>query len=138
MDFNEQMIASFRANGGDVKEPMAFGRTLILVHVPRKDGSVLVRPLRGMPDGDAWMVAGSGGGSPKHPAWVHGLRRADEVDIEIPADPEPETVRVKVEELTGAERDRGWKVFTDTEKGFADYELKAQGRLIPVFRFTRA
>jgi deazaflavin-dependent oxidoreductase (nitroreductase family) len=137
MDFNEQMVASFRANGGDVQEPIAFGRTLILVHVPRKDGSVLVRPLRSMPDGDAWTVAGSGGGSPQTPAWVHGLRRAGEVDIEIPADPTPETVRVHVEDLAGAERDRAWQVFVDTEPGFGEYQEKAGDRVIPVFRFTR-
>ncbi|MCL2543473.1 MAG: nitroreductase family deazaflavin-dependent oxidoreductase [Nocardioidaceae bacterium] len=138
MDFNEQMIAAFRANGGDVQEPAAFGRSLILVHVPRKDGSILVRPLRNMPAGDdAWMVAGSAGGSPKDPAWVHSLRRTDRVDIEVPADPEPVLVPVHVEELLDDERDRAWQVFVDAEPGFGEYERKAEGRVIPVFRLTR-
>lgn len=137
MDFNQQIIDTFRSHGGDVQEPVAFGKVLILVHIPRKDGSIRPQPLRNMPDGDAWMVAGSAGGSPKTPGWVHALRRVDEVDIEVPADPVPETVHVRVEELSGAGRDRAWKVFTDAEPGFAEYEKKAGDRVIPVFRFTR-
>lgn len=138
MDFNEQMITGFRAHGGNVTEPMNFGRSLILVHVPRKDGSVKVRPLRSVPDGDAWTVVGSAAGSPKHPAWVHGLRRVSETDIEVPADPEPELVHVSVEELSGAERDRIWAAFVEAGPMFAEYAEKAEGRVFPVFRFTRA
>lgn len=137
MDFNEQIIAAFRAHGGDVQEPVAFGKVLILVHIPRKDGSVRPQPLRNVSDGDAWMVAGSAGGSSKTPAWVHGLRRAAEVDIEVPATPTPETVRVRVEELDGDAYDRAWQSFKDTEPGFAEYEQQAGGRRIPVFRLTR-
>ncbi|HJQ04667.1 MAG TPA: nitroreductase/quinone reductase family protein [Nocardioides sp.] len=137
MDFNQQIIDAFRTHGGDVQEPVAFGRTLILVHIPRRDGSVRPQPLRNMPDGDAWMVAGSAGGSPRTPGWVHALRRVDEVDIEVPADPAPETVRVRVEELEGAAYERAWGIFKETEPGFAAYEEQAGGRRIPVFRFTR-
>lgn len=138
MDRNEQMITAFRANGGNVTEPMDFGRTLVLVHVVRKDGSVKVRPLRSVPDGGGWTVVGTAAGSPKHPAWVYGLRRMTQTDIEIPADPEPEIVHVDIEELTGAERDRVWQRFLEVSPGFADYEAKAQGRVFPIFRFTRA
>jgi deazaflavin-dependent oxidoreductase (nitroreductase family) len=142
MDFNDQMVAAFRANGGNVTAPADFGRSLILVHVPRKDGSIKVRPLRAVPDGESWTVVGSAAGAPHDPAWVHGLRRSaragEPVDIEVPAEPGPEKVATRVEELTGAERDRIWGLFLEAAPAFAEYEAKAEGRVFPVFRFTRA
>src|SRR5690606_40041991 len=44
MDFNQQIIDTFRTNGGVVEQP-PFGDGLVLVHVPKKDGGVRVTPL---------------------------------------------------------------------------------------------
>lgn len=136
MDFNQQIIDTFRAHGGEVNDPMPFGRNLVLVHVPKKDGTVRVAPLASVRDGDAWHVVGSAGGSPRHPAWVHGLRRAERVDIEVPGDP-VETVEATVEELTGDERDAMWGRFTAMSAGFSGYEKTAEGRVFPIFRLRR-
>ncbi|MBL0888530.1 nitroreductase/quinone reductase family protein [Myceligenerans indicum] len=135
MDFNQQIIDTFRANGGEVNEPMRFGKALVLVHVPKKDGSERIAPLAAIPHDDAWHVVGSAGGSPKHPAWVYGLRRAEQVDIEVPGDP-VETVSATVFELTGDERDSMWERFKAFSSGFAEYEKSAEGRVFPIFRLT--
>lgn len=135
MDFNQQIIDTFRANGGEVNEPIQFGKGLVLVHVPRKDGGERIAPLAAIPEDAAWYVVGSAGGSPKHPAWVYGLRRAEQVDLEIPGDP-VETVRTKVSELTGDERDAMWERFKEMSSGFAGYEKTAEGRVFPIFRLS--
>jgi deazaflavin-dependent oxidoreductase (nitroreductase family) len=133
MDFNQQIVDTFRANGGEVNEPMRFGRSLVLVHVPRKDGSVRIAPLAAIQEDGARYIVGSAGGSPKHPAWVYGLRRAEQVDIEVPGEP-VETVRAKVEELSGEARDAMWARFKEFSAGFAGYEKTAEGRVFPIFR----
>ncbi|MBE1875782.1 nitroreductase/quinone reductase family protein [Myceligenerans pegani] len=139
MDFNQQIIDTFRANGGEVNEPIRFGRALVLVHVPKKEGGERIAPLAAIPEDGAWHVVGSAGGSPKHPAWVYGLRRAQEaaepVDIEIPGEP-VETVAAKVSELTGEERDAMWERFKAFSSGFAEYEKTAEGRVFPIFRLS--
>lgn len=133
MDFNQQIVDAFRANGGEVNEPVRFGKGLVLVHVPRKDGSVRIAPLAAIQDDGVRYVVGSAGGSPKHPAWVYGLRRTEEVDVEVPGEPVV-TVRAKVEELTGEERDTMWARFKEFSSGFASYERTAEGRVFPIFR----
>lgn len=135
MDFNQQIIDTFRANGGEVSEPVQFGKGLVLVHVPRKDGSIRIAPLAAINEDSAWYIVGSAGGSPRHPAWVYGLRRAEQVDIEVPGDP-VRTVRTKVEEVTGDERDAMWERFKAFSSGFAAYEKTAEGRAFPIFRLT--
>lgn len=135
MDFNQQIIDTFRANAGEVNEPVQFGKALVLVHVPKKDGTTRIAPLAAIQDDGAWHIVGSAGGSPKHPSWVYGLRRAEQVDIEIPGEP-VETVRTKVEEVTGESRDILWARFKEFSSGFAAYEKTAEGRAFPIFRLT--
>jgi deazaflavin-dependent oxidoreductase (nitroreductase family) len=135
MDFNQQIIDTFRANGGEVNEPMQFGKGLVLVHVPRKDGSIRIAPLAAIHDDGAWHIVGSAGGSTKNPAWVYGLRRSEQVDLEVPGDP-VQTLRTKVEELTGDERDAMWERFKAFSSGFAGYEKTAEGRVFPIFRLV--
>jgi deazaflavin-dependent oxidoreductase (nitroreductase family) len=135
MDFNQQIIDTFRANAGEVNEPMRFGKSLVLVHVPKKDGSVRIAPLAAIQEDGAWHIVGSAGGSPKHPAWIYGLRRTEQVDIEVPGEPVT-TVPAKVEELTGEERDAMWERFKAFSSGFAGYEKTAEGRVFPIFRLS--
>ena len=135
MDFNQQIIDTFRANGGEVNEPIQFGKGLVLVHVPRKDGSIRIAPLAAIQEDGAWHIVGSAGGSPKNPAWVYGLRRAEQVDLEVPGDP-VETLQTKVEEITGDERDAWWERFKAFSSGFAGYEKTAEGRVFPIFRLV--
>lgn len=133
MDFNQQIVDTFRANAGEVNEPIQFGRGLVLVHVPKKDGSIRIAPLASIHEDGAWHVVGSAGGAPKHPAWVYGLRRTEQTDIEVPGDP-VKTLQAKVEELTGDERDAMWDRFKAFSAGFAEYEKTAEGRVFPIFR----
>lgn len=134
MDFNQQIIDTFRTNGGVVEQP-PLGDGLVLVHVPKKDGGVRVTPLAAVQHDGAWHVVGSGGGSPRHPAWIYGLRRAEQVDLEVPGDP-VRTVRVWVDELEERERAEMWPRFIEMSSGFAEYEKTSEGRVFPIFRLV--
>lgn len=132
-DFNEKIIAEFRANKGHV-ETAGFGSNLILLHtIGAKTGTEHVSPLMGIaePDG-SWLVAASKAGAPDHPAWYRNLLAHPEISIETGT----ETVAVVAGNLTGAERDAAWIKFTTKAPGFLDYQAKAGDRLIPVVKLS--
>ena len=138
MAFNDMIIDAFRAGEGTVREPVDFGRSLGLLHIPRKDGTVALTPLFALQQDGAWFVVASAAGSPRHPAWTFGLRRTDEIDLEVAGDiGEPiRMVRVAVAEIEGDERDRMWAEFKRQGSSFAGYEATAEGREFPIFRLT--
>ena len=138
MAVNDMIIDAFRTGEGEVREPVDFGRNLGLLHIPRKDGTIGLTPLFALEQDGAWHVVASAAGSPRHPAWTFGLRRADEIDLEVAGDlGEPiRVVRVRVTELEGAERDRLWAAFKQAGDGFAGYEATAEGRVFPIFRLA--
>jgi deazaflavin-dependent oxidoreductase (nitroreductase family) len=78
-------------------------------------------------DGDAYVVVGSKGGSPRHPAWYLNLRADPEVTIQVGADVMPARARV----AEGEERERLWRMMAGIWPAFDDYQAKT-GRRIPV------
>lgn len=137
-DFNQGIIDEFRANNGTVTA-MGFGRALALVHsVGAKSGEPRVNPLAAIRDDEGWLLPASAGGAPKNPAWYHNLKAHPDIEIEYPdEDGGISTAQVTATELTGDVRDEAWGRFKARSSGFAEYEEKAQGRVIPVFRLTR-
>ena len=129
-DWNEQIIAEFRASGGMVATN-GFGRALVLVHsVGAKSGRERVNPVANIrqPDGSR-LIAASAGGADQHPAWYHNLIAHPDVTIETPEGVE----RVHVRELKGAERDEAWDQFKALSDGFRSYEERTD-RIIPVLK----
>ncbi len=112
-DFNGRIIAEFRANGGRVSQ---FGdRLLLLHHKGAKTGMERVNPLAFQKVGNAYAVFASKAGAPSDPQWFRNLLAHPDATAEIGTD----TVRV---------RDR----LKATVPAFADYEVKAVPRQIPV------
>lgn len=133
-DWNAKVIAEFREKGGEVTEAAPFGRSLVLVHhLGAKSGTERVTPLVSVRDGDDWMIAASKAGAPDNPDWYHNLKAHPEVSIETPDDG---TVEVRVEELTGADRDAAYDRFKQLMNGFREYEQKTT-RTIPVLALRR-
>jgi len=131
-DFNERIIAEFRANHGHV-ETAGFGDRLVILHTTgARSGRPRESPLMALPTDDGWLVAASKGGAPDEPAWAHNLRAHPDVTVETGDG----LVSATAAELTGAERDAGWRRFTDASPGFAEYERRTT-RTIAVFSLTR-
>jgi deazaflavin-dependent oxidoreductase (nitroreductase family) len=133
-DFNDQIIAEFRANAGHVTTA-GFGDALVLLHtVGARSGETRVNPVAAIgEDADNWLIAASYGGAPVNPSWYANLLAHPETVIEKGAD----TIAVGAHELTDDEYDAGWARFTSRSSAFAGYQEKSGGRKIPVIRLTR-
>ena len=131
-DWNDKIIAEFRANGGKVGGPFEGATLLLLHHVGARSGTERVAPLAYFPDGDRMLIIASKAGAPTNPDWYHNLKANPRVDVELGT----ETVRVDAHELAPAERAEKWAEITTRAPGFADYQKKTE-RVIPVFALQR-
>ncbi len=131
-DFNDTVIAKFRANDGVVDR---FGDRLVLMHhIGARSGIERIAPVWTVPDGSTgWFVAASKAGAPDHPAWYHNLKAHPRIVIEAPGEGR---VDVVVEELDGEARDAAWAQFTGSNPAFAQYEANT-ARQIPVLLLRR-
>jgi deazaflavin-dependent oxidoreductase (nitroreductase family) len=126
-DWNGQIIAEFRANGGKVGGPFEGGTLLLLHTVGARSGEPRVTPVMYQDIGDGVAVFASKAGAPTHPAWYHNLVANPQVSAEIGTETVPFVARV----AEGAERDRIWEAQKVANPGFTDYERKTT-RQIPV------
>jgi deazaflavin-dependent oxidoreductase (nitroreductase family) len=126
-DWNSQIIAEFRANGGKVGGPFEGGTLLLLHTVGARSGQPRVNPVMYQDIGDGVAVFATKGGAPTHPDWYFNLLANPRVSAEIGTETVPLVARV----AEGAERDRIWEAQKRANPGFADYETKTT-RQIPV------
>ncbi|HLZ72497.1 MAG TPA: nitroreductase family deazaflavin-dependent oxidoreductase [Dehalococcoidia bacterium] len=131
-DFNERIIAEFRANAGRVGEPFAGAPMLLLTTTGAKSGTRRTTPLVYLPSDGRYVIIASKGGAPNHPAWYHNLVAHPETTIEVGT----ETIPVKATVLTGEERDRLYAEQARLRPAFAGYQAKTSRR-IPVVALER-
>ncbi|MCK2219408.1 nitroreductase/quinone reductase family protein [Actinomadura sp. ATCC 31491] len=133
MDFNQQIIDEFRANGGRVGGPFEGARLLLLTTTGARSGAPHTVPVAYLPDGDRVLVIASAGGSPRHPAWYHNLRAHPRVTVEDGTF----TYQAEAVVLTGEERERLFARAVEQSPGWADYETRS-GRVLPVVALVAA
>jgi len=131
-DWNKQVIAEFRANGGKVGGPFEGANILLLHHIGARWGAERIAPLGYIADGDRMLIIASKGGLPTNPDWYHNLKANPRIDVEVGT----ETFPVTAEELSRVERDEKWPMITAVAPGYADYQTKTS-RVIPVFALSR-
>ena len=116
-----------RLSGGRLST--APGQTYVLLHARgAKSGAERTVPLLGTKWGDAIVLVASKAGAPEHPAWFHNVRAHPDVAVTVRGDRRP--VRARVAE--GEERDRLWQLACDHYSGYAAYQTRTGGRVIPV------
>jgi deazaflavin-dependent oxidoreductase (nitroreductase family) len=127
-DFDGKIIAEFRASGGLVGGPFHGSDILLLHHTGARSGAERVSPLTYQWVGDSFAVFAIKAGEPENPAWFHNLLAHPDAVVEVGT----RTVRVRARVAQPAERD----VICDRQKqrnpAFAQYEVKAAPRKIPV------
>ena len=102
---------------------------IVVTHTGNKTGAIRKTPLMRVKDGNNYVLIGSQGGAPAHPAWVHNLRVNPAVEIR------DRTVvqKMRVREVADdAERARLWKLAVAAYPPYDDYQKKTT-RKIPVF-----
>jgi deazaflavin-dependent oxidoreductase (nitroreductase family) len=127
-DWNQKIIDEFRANDGRVGGPFEGQPVLLLHHEGRRSGTARVNPLAYQKVDGGWAVFGSFAGATHHPDWYLNLVAHPRTRVEVGTD----TVDVAARDTAGAERDEIWERQKAASPGFADYEVKAGDRVIPV------
>jgi deazaflavin-dependent oxidoreductase (nitroreductase family) len=127
-DFNAQVIEQFRASDGRPGGPFEGMPMLLLHHRGRQTGTERVNPLAYLAVDGGWAVFASYAGGPRNPEWYGNLLAQPETAIEIGS----EAVRVRAREASGAERDEIFERQKAVLPAFAEYEVKAGDRVIPV------
>ena len=102
---------------------------IIVTHTGHKTGAIRKTPLMRVKDGANYVLVGSQGGAPKHPAWVHNLLVNPAVELRDCTVVQPMRVREVKDE---AERARLWELAVAAYAPYADYQ-KRTTRKIPVF-----
>ena len=81
-DFNGEIIAEFRANGGRVGGPFQGSNILLLHHTGARSGTQRVSPLAFQRVGESFAVFASKAGAPTNPDWYHNVVANPDVTFE--------------------------------------------------------
>ncbi|MEP6660891.1 MAG: nitroreductase family deazaflavin-dependent oxidoreductase [Acidimicrobiales bacterium] len=131
-EFNENLIAEYRANGGKVGGQFANAPLLILTTAGAKSGRAHTIPVVYTTDGDRLVIIASKAGAPTNPAWYHNLVAHPTATVELGS----EKFDVDAEVTKGEERDRLYSHQAEQMPAFAEYQAKAT-RVIPVIALKR-
>ena len=130
---NRDVIAQFRANGGEIKEGIFKGSPIVLLTTKgARTGAIHTTPLVHTRAGDRYVVIASKGGAPTNPAWYHNLVADPTVTVEVG----PEKFEARATVAQGEERDRLFNAQAALMPGFAAYQRNTTRR-IPVVVLER-
>jgi deazaflavin-dependent oxidoreductase (nitroreductase family) len=131
-DWNDKIIAEFRANEGKVGGPFEGAPMVILTSTGAKTGKPHTNPLMYLPDGDRVVVFASMGGAPDNPQWFNNLVANPDATAEVGT----EKFKVRAVVTEGEERDRLFEEQKKRYPQFAEYEANTT-RTIPVVALER-
>jgi deazaflavin-dependent oxidoreductase (nitroreductase family) len=123
------LMAELRSGVGEIKEgPLAGKPHLIMTSTGARTGEPREAVLAFVRNGEKYVVAGTAGGSPTDPAWVHNVSANPGVKVEAKG----RTVQARASIVTDdATYRRLWDAIVESRPDFAAYPAKS-GRKIPV------
>jgi deazaflavin-dependent oxidoreductase (nitroreductase family) len=131
-DWNDKVIAEFRANQGWVGGQFEGAPLLLLHSTGAKSRQERVNPVMYQAVGNGFAVFASKAGADTNPDWYHNLRAHPQARIEVGT----QTLDVTARVLDADEREPIWEEQKARYPGFADYESKTD-RVIPVVMLDR-
>ncbi|MFN8440552.1 MAG: nitroreductase family deazaflavin-dependent oxidoreductase [Caldilineaceae bacterium] len=131
-DWNQAIIAEFRANGGKVGGQFADATLLLLHTTGAKSGQPRINPVVYTTDGDRLVVIASKAGAPTNPDWYHNIVANPLVTVEVGTEQFQAHATVAAE----PERTRLFEQMAAQRPGFAEYQRNTT-RVIPVIVLTR-
>jgi deazaflavin-dependent oxidoreductase (nitroreductase family) len=132
LQFNKDLIAEYRANGGQTSGPFKDAPLLLLTTTGRKSGEPRTSPVVFSRDGDDLVVIASKAGAPDHPDWYRNLVANPAVTVELGT----QTFEATAVVTEGEERARLYAAQAEKMEAFKEYEAKTT-REIPVVRLVR-
>lgn len=130
--FNTNLIAEYRATGGQVSGMFAGAPLLLLTTTGARSGQEHVTPLVYTTDDGRMVIIASKGGAPAHPDWFHNLVANPDVTVELGA----ETFAARASVPHGEERQRLFDQQAAQMPNFAEYQRNTE-RQIPVVILER-
>ena len=123
---------AYRATGGRVGGRVLGMPVLMLTTTGRRSGRPRTVPLTYFEDGDALLVVGSKGGSPRHPDWYLNLEAEPDVDVQVGS----EHRRLRARRATAEEAARLWPVVLERAPVYGTYRARTT-RDIPLVLLER-
>ena len=102
--------------------------TLLLITRGARSGKLRPLPLLYQEMDGKYVVIGSKGGAPTHPAWYSNLMAKPECEIRVGS----KRMRARARTASGDERTRGWDKMAAMYPPYVDYQKHAGSRQIPV------
>jgi deazaflavin-dependent oxidoreductase (nitroreductase family) len=133
LDWNNGVIAEFRANEGRVGGQFEGGPILLLHTTGAKSGADRVSPMMYLDHDGHLYVFASKAGADSHPDWYRNLSANSEVRVELGTD----VFDAVATPLERSERDRVYAIQVDRFPGFGEYQEKTT-RVIPVVELVRS
>ncbi|MGE3856227.1 MAG: nitroreductase/quinone reductase family protein [Dehalococcoidia bacterium] len=118
-DFNQQVIAEFRANGGKVGGAFEGRDMILLTTTGAKTGQQRTNPVVYRREGDDIYVFASMAGAPTSPAWYHNMVAHPRITVEVGT----EKYEAIATPLDRAERVRGYAAQAADVANFLEYEV---------------
>lgn len=133
LDWNNKVIAEFRANEGRVGGQFEGAPVLLLHTTGAKSGADRVSPMMYLDHDGHLYVFASKAGADSHPDWYRNLTANPDVSVELGG----ETFDAVAASLERAERDRIYAIQVERFPGFGEYQEKTT-RVIPVVELVRS
>ncbi|MEU4622146.1 nitroreductase family deazaflavin-dependent oxidoreductase [Actinoplanes sp. NPDC023801] len=132
-DWARKQAEKYEATGGAEANDIMGKPIIVLTSVGAKTGLLRKTALMRVEHGGEYAVVGSLGGAPKHPVWVHNLRKNPRVELQDGPLKQDYVAR----ELEGEERQLWWDRAAAAFPQYNEYTKKTD-RVIPVFLLTPA
>jgi proline iminopeptidase len=102
--------------------------SLLLITKGRKSGQKFLFPLFYGRAGKGYFVVASKGGAPEHPGWYRNLLANPDVEVQVGT----AKMKARARVASGKERAKLWKEGVVFWPPYADYQVRAGAREIPV------
>ncbi|MFC0041658.1 nitroreductase family deazaflavin-dependent oxidoreductase [Actinomadura rayongensis] len=132
MLYGREHVEKYQETGGKIGHDWNGTVTLLLTTTGRVTGREYTTPLIYQPDGDAYVVVASKGGSDEHPQWYENILRNDRVTVQVRDEVFPARARTASED----ERTRLWPKMAAVWPAYDEYQEKTD-RQIPVVVLER-
>jgi deazaflavin-dependent oxidoreductase (nitroreductase family) len=123
---------AYRLTNGRVGGRLQDMPVLLLTTTGRRSGERRTVPLTYFEDGDAFVVVGSRGGAPRHPAWYLNLEADPAVEVQIGREHE----QLRARRASAEEAERLWPMVLARAPGYGKYRAKTS-REIPLVLLER-
>jgi deazaflavin-dependent oxidoreductase (nitroreductase family) len=123
----DEHVRQYRATDGAIGYIWNGATTLLLTTKGRKSGEDRTIPIIFTKVGDAYVIIGSKGGAPEHPAWVLNIKSDPKVKVQIKGDTFDAVTRI----AETPEREQVWAECVKNWPNYDIYQTRTE-RVIPV------